>query len=179
MTDYGGLLAPPLGGPVQKLNRLGNRFYLDVTLPPMTYADGMAWIAALIRAQTAGAIFPWPQPGLVIGPPGTPLVNGGSQLGTSLVMDGYLASYSVLAGQFFNIIHSGRRYLHLFAAAGMASSGALTATIAPMLRVSPTDNDVIDISTPKIEGFLDGNERSWTISTARHVGLQFRITEAE
>lgn len=180
MLDYGGILRPTLGGPDQRLNRLGNRFYLDVTLPPMTYDDGRIWIADLIRGQTEGVIFPWPQVEFDIGAPGNPLVNGAGQIGTTLSMDGFTPSYAVRKGQFLTIVSGGRRYLHIFTAQAVASTtGTLSASVAPMLRISPADNSSVIVRAPAIEGFIEGNERSWNISAARHVGLQFRITEAE
>src|SRR3546814_9494938 len=35
LISYGGLLSPSLGGAVQRLNRLGDRHALKVSLPPM------------------------------------------------------------------------------------------------------------------------------------------------
>lgn len=181
MRDLGGVLSPILGGPDQKLNRLGNRFFIDVTMPPMQNDSvAMDWIASLLQARRLGAVLNWPLLDFSPGTTGSPLVNGGSQIGTTLVMDGLAASYHVTKGQFFSIVASGRRYVHIFAASATANgSGQLNATIEPGLRLSPPDNSVIEIATPKIEGFLDGDEQSWTVSTARHIGLQFRISEAE
>jgi hypothetical protein len=58
-------------------------------------------------------------------------------------------------------------------------SGQATLAIEPMLRRSPSDNDALNLAPPYIEGLLDGDQRGWTVSNAKNVGLQFRITEAE
>ncbi|CAM3282655.1 MULTISPECIES: hypothetical protein [Sphingomonas] len=176
--DYGGTLRPIFGGAMQKLTRLGDRFAIEVTLPPLPYAEtGMLWIARLIRAQRDGAIFPWPQPDFDTGAPGSPVVNGSGQSGSAINLRGLANGYTVKEGQFFSIIHGGRRYLEQAAATATVANGQLSLPITPMLRISPQNGAVVEIAKPMIEGLLDGDARSWSVDLARTVGLTFTITE--
>src|SRR3546814_6750685 len=57
LISYGGLLSPSLGGAVQRLNRLGDRHALKVSLPPMrSEPDGRIYASKLRRALQQGAI---------------------------------------------------------------------------------------------------------------------------
>lgn len=180
--DWGGTLRPIFGGAVQKLNRLGDRFALDVAMPPLrTEAQGREWVADLILGQRQGAMIEWPQPDLVIGAPGTPVVDGSGQAGSFLNLRGFAAGYGVRKGQFFSIVHGGRRYLHMATAAAVADGSGVIAPlpIAPMLRMQPSDGAVCEFALPMIEGWLEGDSRSWTLDVARFTGLSFRISEAK
>lgn len=171
---WGSNLIPSLGGPVQNLTRLGDRHALDVTMPPLSYRDAMAWVQRLKRGLSEGVIFEFPQPGFNTGAPGSPLVNGAHAGGTTLSIKGLSSGYSLAEGQFLSIIHVGRRYLYSANAAGSAS-----VVITPMLRTPLSNNDLIEIQTPMIEGYLEGDEQGWTIDAAHHVGLSFTIVERE
>ena len=177
--DWGGTLRPIFGGVLQKLLRLGDRFAIDINLPPLpNESSGRVWVANLMLAQRQGAVLSWPQPGLTVGLPGIPVVNGAGQAGSSIVLRGFTPGYTVRTGQFFSILHGGRRYLHFAAADVVASAqGAMLLPIGPMLRIRPGDGAVCEFAAPKIEGLLDGNTRDWSLSTAMTTGLTFRIME--
>ena len=139
LIDFGGLLTPTLGGPSQRLNRLGSRFAVDFEMPPMwTEPDGRIWVSRLARALTEGAIMRWPQPDLKMGAPGAIVTDGGGQLGTTLNIRAGTPNYVIREGQFFSIVSAGRRYLHAAAAQGLLDGdGKAALPIWPMLRVSP------------------------------------------
>lgn len=76
---------------------------------------------------------------------GTPLVNGGSQTGSSLVTDGWPANKTVLkAGDYFSFGELKR------ATADVLSDGSGNATIPfkPWVRTSPADNTPIVVNRP-------------------------------
>lgn len=179
LLDFGLLLTPPLGGPAQRLNRLGNRYAIDVSLPPLEATTaGRIYVARLLRGLTEGVIFPFPQdfaPGAV----GTGVVvNGGGQQGSTLQLHGFPTGYVVREGQFFSFIYAGRRYLHVATADTAETGGAMALPIAPMLRVSPNDGAVCEFAQPMIEGFLSGSALEWQLQQAPYTTLQFTITEA-
>ncbi len=178
--DWGGVLRPVFGGALQKLRRLGDRFALAVELPPLDNVElGMAWISALIAARREGAIMNWPLAGFRPGVTGFPVVFGAGNAGSQLPITGLAPGYPVRPGQFFSIIHGGRRYLHEAEAAVTANgNGSVILPIAPMLRISPSDGAVCEFAMPKIEGLLDGDRQSWTLDVALNVGLSFTIMEA-
>jgi hypothetical protein len=178
--DFGGVQTPPGGGASQKLNRLGDRYAIDITTPRLKpEPDGRIWVQRLQRAMKRGAIYPFPQPGLIIGNPGSPVVDGAGQAGSLLALRGFAPGYTVREGQYFSIIHGGRRYLHSAAVQTTANgAGTMTLSITPMLRIAPADGATCEFAEPMIEGFLGGNEMAWTLVIARVQGLTFTITEA-
>lgn len=168
-------LTPSFAGSTQRLNRKGSKYAMAVTMPPMTYADAMAWVD--LDTETDVVILPVPQPGFDTGPVGTPLVNGGSQSGSSLIIDGLTPNYIIRKGQYFNVVTSSRNYLYRAAASVTAnSSGEATISLMTMLRTPPANNDVIKLGTPVIEGFVTSDDL-WTVDIAHLVGLSFTITE--
>ncbi|MBM3927855.1 MAG: hypothetical protein FJ335_05265 [Sphingomonadales bacterium] len=156
LIDFGTLLTPPGGGVTQRLNRLGNRYALDITYPRLKpEPDGRVLASRVRQAVTAGARYPFPQPGLDIGTPGAPAIDGGGQAGSVLALRGFAPGYVVREGQFFSIVHAGRRYLHAAGADAVATvTGAIAITIVPMLRISPSDGAVCEFAQPFIEGTI-------------------------
>jgi len=179
LLDFGADIVPPMGGAAQRLNRIGNRWALDIVYPRLRpEPDGRILMACIRRAKTEGALFPFPQPGLAIGNPGTPMVDGAGQLGSILNLRGFVPGYIVLEGQFFSIIYGGQRYLHAANADTAADgSGKMPLAIHPMLRISPNDGAVCEFAQPYIEGFLSGNEVAVELAIARATPATIVITE--
>lgn len=177
-------LEPTFNGPTSRIRRIGSRWAMDFELPPMAYADAMAWVAALTAAEADTVTMLIPQPGFDTGAPGLPLVNGATQLGSLLDLDSFTPNHVVRAGQWFNLTVSGQLYLYQVAAEKVATAsgpGGVMADLAinPMIRRAPADNSAAGFAEPKIEGLLSGNEGGWTVDVARTVGLAFTITERE
>lgn len=167
LRDWGGALTPPMGGAVQRIDRLGTRWGIEVTIPVMrTEPDGRKWASLLVQAKLAGALMRFRQDGFRIGQPalaGNPRVNGAGQTGMVLAVDGLRPGYAVRDGQFFSLVSGGRRYLHMATADVLVGpSGAINLPILPMLRISPADNDECEFAQPKIQGELQGNEAAWS-----------------
>ena len=181
LIRFGADLTPSLGGPVQRLNRLGSRWAVDVAVPSLTYAGARLWLGARLEAERTQntLIMAWPKtpdPGAL----GTPLVNGATQAGTSLIVDGLTAGVTIPAFTFFSLSVSGRNYLYAVTTATTANgSGQATLPIAPMLRASPADNAALTFSAPQIEGFFDGATIDWNVDELATVGLSFTLSEIE
>ena len=178
LMQYGGILRPALGGPTQRINRLGSRWAIDVTMPPMAEAQGRVWIARLVAGQSEGAILEWPQPEFDAGAPGTILVDGAAQTGMTLNLDGATPSYVAREGQFFGMPVAGRNYLYQVRTQTVFTAGAAALPIQPMIRKSPADNAECEFGKPLIEGWIIGDELAWSRSVERHYGIQFTIEEA-
>ncbi|MDO7843458.1 hypothetical protein [Sphingomonas immobilis] len=163
MMDFGGTLTPPLGGPVQRLLRLGTRHSLTFVMPQMeTEPHGRIWSAKLRMAKLYGVLLPFGQDGFNIGAPGAPVVDGAGQSGSTILLKGFTPNYTVMFGQAFSLVHNGKRYLHFAAAQGqVGGDGKVTLDIFPMLRVLPANNAVCEFGKPMIEGSLSGNEVAW------------------
>jgi hypothetical protein len=156
VLDFGALRTPPLGGPVQRINRLGNRYAIELNLPAMDPFDARLWSAALARAVTQGARWRLRQVGLDIGPLRNVVVAGAGQAGTTLAVSGGTPGAPWHAGQFFNLVAGGRRYLHQLAAAGrFAADGTAALPLAEMLRTVPAATAPLDF-LPVIEGWIEG-----------------------
>lgn len=178
LLDFGTVLTPPQGGPMQRLNRIGNRFALEVVLPTLTPDQRLVWVSRLLRGMTEGVLLPFPQPGTDPGVPGAPAVNGGGQTGSAIALRGLAAGYVIREGQALSIIFAGRRYLHIATADVTVVGGAGTVPITPMLRISPNDGAPVEITTPMIEGLLSGNDLPWQLRTDHNADITFVVTEA-
>lgn len=179
LLDWGADQKSPGGGAFQRLNRLGNRFALEISYPRLKpEPDGRILASRLRRAKTEGALFPVPQPGLVIGNPGAPVVNGAGQAGNVIALRGFAAGYTVREGQFFSMIHAGRRYLHCANADATANgSGQLTLSIHPMLRIVTTNGAICEFAKPYIEGIVAGSSIDIELTIARSQAPTILITE--
>ena len=177
-------LVSPLGGVTQRISRLGTRFGIDVEYPAMKYADGQAFLAAMIAAEVSPVAVEFPQRGFAVGAPGNPVVNGGGQTGATLAVRSGAAGYAFQAGQFFDFVTSyggvNRRFVHMVTATtALSGGGAATLPIWPLLRVSPNDGDALEVSAPKLEGFIQlaSKKLPWTIEMVRRVGVKFTVVE--
>lgn len=179
MLDWGSTLQPVLGGVEQRLNRLGTRFSIDVeTRPYRMEAEGRRHVALLQRAKQEGGFVPYPQLGMNIGGPGSPTVSGAHTGGTTLNITGATPYYVLRPGQALNIIRTSRRYLHFVATQvqlGATGNGAVVLT-SPM-RVHLAGGETVDLKTPGIEGFIDGDEMAWSIAASRLTTFSFIIRE--
>lgn len=181
LIDFGAFLTPALGGPVQRVERMGNRWRYSAVLPPLPGKQlGRQWLSALIRGKQEGARTELHQQGFDPGQPGLPTVNGASQAGRSLIITGARADYIVRDGQFFSVLTGGKHYLYMnIGEKILNASGAGTLAIEPMLRVSPTNGAQVHLAKPLIEGFIMGDEMAWSLSVEHLLGLSFNLIESE
>jgi hypothetical protein len=179
LIDYGGTLRSAIGGASQKIDRLGSRFRVDLTYPPMSETDGRIFVSRLIRAKREGLRVEYPLLSVNQGSPGAPKVNGAGQVGYTLVVKGFTAGYAGKEGYWFSIERAGQHYLHNVTADFTANeSGAATISIFPALRVPFLNDDVIHFAKPMIEGLVDGDEIGWQISLAHLIEFSVSIEEA-
>jgi hypothetical protein len=172
-----GELRSAFGGSMQRISRTGSRWAFDVVMPPMTHAQALEWVNILDETDTC--ILQLPEPGITIGSPGTPLVNGATQTGTSLITDAWTASYAIPKGKFVGVSVSGLQYLYQTTTAVTASGGgAATLVLRPMLRASPADNAALIVNPATVEGFVTVADGALGISVNRLVeGFSFTIEE--
>tara|TARA_R110000787_G_scaffold285016_2_gene399573 strand:- start:2891 stop:3505 length:615 start_codon:yes stop_codon:yes gene_type:complete len=89
---------------------------------------------------------------------GTPLVNGASQTGGSIITDGWAFSVTaMLAGERLQI---GTQYYELKEDVVTDGAGNATIEIMPKLRASPANNAVITTANPKMVAKLSGIENT-------------------
>lgn len=187
-VDMGGWQVPPFGGPATRVDRLGSRHGISVSLPPMRLHDeqrgihGREWISKLKRGLQEGVRIAFPQPGFVpsVGASATATLSADRSSGDlDLALQGLPAGGVLEEGLFLSVQDAvGRYYLHSVNTETTADGGGLaTVPIHPRLRADFVTGATVLIGTPVIEGRLSGNEFAWTIELVRTVGLQFDIEE--
>lgn len=179
LLDFGGFLEPGLGGEVQRINRMGSRFAVAFTLPPLTnQKQGRIWVSRLIRGMTEGVRWTYPLLDFNPGAPGKFVVDGAGQAGRTLTIKDGTPNYAFREGQPFSIEVAGQNYLHFIDATSIADeTGRATITFSPMLRVQPEHLNWMHFARPMIEGYVMGDQLSWELALNRTVGLSFDISE--
>ena len=174
LRDPGGILSPLLGGPDQRINRIGMRLGLRLVLPEMEAEEGMAYVSDLLRGRTQRARAFIPITRFDVGSPGNPRVASNISGGSAISVTGLSGGYVMRKGQFFSVEHNGRSYLHQVT--GDATSNW---PIFPPLRTSLSANDPIEVARPVIEGFISPKEEmAWQIAISLKTSVAFSIVEA-
>lgn len=181
LLDFGLTLRPATGGPVVKVSRAGSRFRIEVTFPPMVPAVARVFLSRLLEAKRAGHLrIEFPLLGESQGVPGSPVVDGAGQAGTTLKLRGLTPNYRAKEGYWLSIADAtGQHYLENVR--GMATAGAdgkMTLTVEPPLRHPFPDGAQVFLAQPMVEGFIDGGEWSWSVDVARFSGISFTLEEA-
>lgn len=178
MLDWGGSLIPIGPGEELRFNRNGSRHIAEYLVDFDDDEEARQFHQKLKRAKSAGAIAPFPQIGLIVGQPGSPLVNGAHAGGTSLALKSLMPHYVIREGQYLSITVSGRRYLYSVDAMVKAnSSGNATVTITPGLRTTLAGNEAVELARVQIEGALIGEQTQWQIAVNGHEPFAFGIRE--
>ena len=145
--------------------------------------DAEQWITFLLKLNGMEGTFLFGDPNAKTpqGPAtGTPLVNGASQTGNSLITDGWTVSVTGIlkAGDYIQLgSGSTTRLYKVLNDADSDAGGNATFDIWPRLRVSPADNDLIITSAAKGLFALAGNIMEWDIEGAMKYGISFTAIE--
>ena len=162
-----------------RVDRPGNRYRIAVSLPPLENAGlGRVVVARLLQGKTEGMRIEYQLCGVDQGSPGEPRIKGADQAGRNILIDGCRPGYGVGEGYWLSIETDGQHYLYNVAEPAVADgAGEMAIKLTPELRKPPADNDVVHLQHPMIEGAVRGEEASWQMSLAHHVGIQFEIEE--
>jgi hypothetical protein len=153
----------PLTKNVQRMLLGGARWAATYSLPAMTRDKAAAWKAFFDllegSANTFNAFDPDCKTPRGAGT-GTPLVNGGSQTGSALTIDGCTHGIVFLkAGDYFSVNGELKRMTSDATADG---SGNATLNFKPALRNSPADNAAITVQKPTCTMILaDDMQAMW------------------
>lgn len=182
LLDAGVDQAPSTGrGVKQRLSRLGTRWALTVELPPIREGSAwLDWLVALTTARDSGAVFRWPQPGLVTdaAAAGAPIIAGAGQTGSTINLSGVNPGYTVKKGQFVSL-YDGTTYAlyQATAAATPSGGGALAIPIYPMIRNSPQNGSAVELRYPSIYGSVTSDNLGWSHEFNPFLAVRFRIEE--
>ena len=179
-----GITQSPFTYAQQAVAHSGQRWECDVTLPQMSRADAEQWIAFLVSLRGQFGTF-------TLGDPtgasprgsagGTPLVNGASQTGGTLNIDGCTASQTgwLKAGDYIQLGTAGTATLHkVLADADSNSSGEVSLDIWPYIRTAPADNASVTLTNTIGRFRLASNQQNWNINEASIFGMTFGGVEA-
>ena len=179
-----GISQSPFTYAQQAVAHSGQRWEVDVTLPPMKRADAEQWIAWLVSLRGQLGTFTLGDP---IGATprgsagGTPLVNGASQTGGTLSIDGCTASQTgwLKAGDYIQLGSGTTATLHkVLQDADSNASGEVDLDIWPYIRTAPTDGSTVVTSNTVGKFRLANNEQNWNINEASIYGMTFGAFEA-
>jgi hypothetical protein len=171
---------PVLGGSQSRVSRMGDRWAIDVETHPAEYAEhGMVYLSRLVRGMTDTVLLPFPEPGVKPRSYGNPVVASNGAGGLTLPVSGLIPGIVISEGKFLSVVVAGQRYLYQSARTVTASAGGTAALeIYPMLRRQPLAGNVVELESPKIEGFVQGNEQAWNTSRSKYLPFQFSVQEA-
>lgn len=161
----------PLSNNTQVLELTGARWTATYEVANKTAADAGIWLAWLtqLRGQ-ANTFYAYdPQRTTQYGAAtGTPLVNGASQTGNSLVTDGWNTSVTGIlkAGDMIAFDTTDGRELKMITAdVNSDGSGNATLSIEPSIRVSPANDATVIVSSPTcVMALVDDGQAQWKIN---------------
>ncbi len=179
LLDNGVIQKTAFGGAANRVHRQGTHYKISVSAGPFYQDDARGWVADLIAAKMGGARMDYPlenaQP-----PSGAPVVDGAGQAGTTLVLRGVDNAFECKKGFWLSIEDAtGRHYLHNIRSEATVTGGSLTVQISPELRAPFLDGATVNLTTPKIEGLIDGDEWSWDLTGAQVTPIRFTIEEVK
>ena len=181
LLSYATDQTPTLGGPQTRVMRLGDRWAGDFTTYPALYADeGRIYLSRLVRGMTDTVLIGVIEPGMRAQDYGTPQIAVGGASGMSIQVKGLGAGRVVPEGKFLSIVTGGQRFLYQTTSEVTADgSGDATLAIFPMLRRQHAAYDVVELSAPKMEGYVQGNEVQWEVTKSKRIGFVFSVQERE
>ena len=178
LVSFGQDAQGPMGGPTQRVLRLGSRMRVELSWAPMGYDDARRFIARLLRAEASPVAIALPQRGLGPVSPGALAVSAAVTSSGLLAVSGGTPNLLLKEGQFFSLTAGGRRYVHnLQDDVVLDANGAGMLPLNPLLRVAPAIGDMTEWVIPILEGFPDLNSTKWTLEWLTRVGLQLAVTE--
>lgn len=162
----------------------GQMWQADVSLPPMKRADAETWIAWLV--SLGGQYGTFNMGDMSAASPrgaggGTPRVNGASQTGEELIIDGCTANVTgwLKAGDYVQLGAAGTATLHkVLADVDTNASGQTTLSLWPHIRSAPADNATVVISNTVGRWRLSTNETAWSVNEMAIYGITFSAMEA-
>lgn len=170
LVRVGGDLVSALGGPTQRITRLGSRYAASVELPSLDPVCAGAWLACSLQAEALGQTLSLIVPQMIEAARTTTGVRGGGTAGSNAL--NLQGSVEPPVGSFLSFAFGGRNYLHFVVSSPTGSH----ITVAPLLRVTLPNNSPIEVAKPILEGFVD--DTAWSLEWFRFVGHKFTITES-
>lgn len=176
----------PANKSVQTLERPGSIWLATYQYPPMKRADAAQVIAFLRKLNGRAGRFYGSDLSAIAAlgvATGSPRVNGASQTGSVLLTKDWTNNTTNIlkAGDYisFNVPISWRQLHQVVDDANSDGTGLATLNIAPALRRSPNDNQVvIKHGATCVMMLIDDQQGAWDINEASLYGITFSAREA-
>ena len=168
----------------QIIKNQGQRWDADITLPPMKRDNAEEFLGFLLQldGRTGTFLLSPPGSGTARGvADGTPVINGASQTGSELAIDGLSVSTTnyLKIGDWFQLGSGSTARLHkVVKDVNSDGAGAATLDIWPNLRESPVDGSTVVLSNPAGLFRLEAPVVDWSFRDAALYGIAFGIMEA-
>jgi len=171
----------------QVVQHQGQRWEADITLPPMKRADAEVWISFFMKLYGSYGTFTMGDPnaatprGTASSAAGTPVVNGASQTGDTLNIDGLPTSETgyLLAGDYIQLGTGTSTQLYkVLDDVDTNASGEAALTIWPDLRSSPSDGATVVVSDAKGLFRIGSSTTDWNVNNAGFYSMTFGAVEA-
>ena len=182
-----GVSTSPFSYKEQVYRHPGQRWEAELTIPPLRRESAEEWLSFLMRLRGRFGTFLLGDPlgatprGSAATAPGTPLVNGASQTGDELVIDGIPTSGDdyLKAGDYIQLGSAATARLYkVLQDVAIDGSGGATLNIWPALRSSPADDATVTVSNAKGVFRLASNETDWDANQLGIYGATFACSEA-
>lgn len=174
----------PFSGAQQVYEHPAQWWEAEVSYAAMSHADAEGLVAVLTALKGMFGTFllgdPYSTSVQGVGT-GTPVVNGASQTGSSLVTDGWTASKTGIlkAGDWIQLGSGTSQHIYkILQDANSDSGGNATFDIWPTLRASPADDATITIANTKGVFRLQTNDWGYNLDSVPHYGITFAAREA-
>ena len=186
-TDIVSISESPFTLAQQVVRHAGARWSATITIPPVKRSDSEYWNSFLLRLRGQFGTFLLGDPnaatprGSAATVAGTPVVNGASQTGNELAIDGLPTSTAgyLLAGDYIQLgSGSTARLYKVLEDVNTNASGEATLNLWPDLRSSPADDAGVVVSNAKGLFRLATNDATWTINNAGFYSISFAAVEA-
>ncbi len=186
-TDVVSVSQSPFTFSQQVVRHAGARWSATISIPPVKRSDSEYWNSFLLRLRGQYGSFLLGDPnaatprGSAASAAGTPVVNGASQTGNELAIDGLPASATgyLKAGDYIQLgSASTARLYKVLEDVDSNGSGEATLNLWPDLRSSPADGATVVVSNAKGVFRLSNNEAVWTINNAGFYSISFAAVEA-
>ena len=186
-TDVVSISESPFTLAQQVVRHAGARWSATISIPPVKRSDSEYWNSFLLRLRGQFGTFLLGDPnaatprGSASSAAGTPVVNGASQTGNELNIDGLPASAVgyLLAGDYIQLGSAASARLYkVLEDVNSNSSGEATLNLWPDLRSSPADGATLTVTGAKGLFRLATNDATWTINTAGFYSISFAAVEA-
>jgi|TARA_S200002703_G_scaffold99837_1_gene86267 hypothetical protein len=171
----------------QVVRHAGARWSATINIPPVKRSDAEYWNSFLLRLRGQFGTFLVGDPnaatprGSASSAAGTPVVNGASQTGNNLNIDGLPASATgyLKAGDYIQLgTGATSRLYKVLEDVNSNGSGQATLNLWPDLRSSPANDATVVVSNAKGLFRLAQNDASWTIGNDGFYSITFSAVEA-